>query len=98
MAKNKNIDYDVPRGTSFDGAPESLEALQQEGSPAHRAAIVDVDGYGNTDYLDLSQDIIDEDLVVAVLPLQRDEFRCQHCFLIRHSSQMASWQVCRDCA
>jgi hypothetical protein len=98
----RNIDYDVRRGTSFDVIPESLETLQQQGSAAHRAATVDVDGYGDSDsdsdYEDLSRDIVDEDLVVAVLPLQRDEFRCQRCFLITHSSRMANWQVCRDCA
>ena len=94
----RNIDYDVRRGTSFDVIPESLETLQQQGSAAHRAATVDVDGYGDSDYEDLSRDIVDEDLVAAVLPLQRDEFRCQRCFLITHSSRMANWQVCRDCA
>lgn len=44
----------------------------------------------------------DEELAVAVVPMQADEFRCVRCFLIRHRSQLVriadGSAVCDDCA
>nr|WP_246159093.1 DUF4193 family protein [Catellatospora sichuanensis] len=45
-------------------------------------------------------DQLDEELVVAVVPIQSDEFRCSRCFLIHHTSQRATAgkDLCRECA
>jgi hypothetical protein len=45
-------------------------------------------------------DLLDDELSVAVIPMQADEFRCGRCFLVRHRSQQASTAhaLCRDCA
>lgn len=46
--------------------------------------------------------IVEDELVVAVIPQGRDEFVCSSCFTVRHRSQRvddpAGMGQCRDCA
>jgi hypothetical protein len=92
-------DYDRPRDTeSVDGAEaESLEALRGQTA----TAVLDVDDSNLLEDLELpGADLSSEELVVRVVPLQKDEFRCQRCFLVAHKSQRAApgVDVCRDCS
>ncbi|HEY5186979.1 MAG TPA: DUF4193 family protein [Actinomycetes bacterium] len=94
-------DYDQPRDTEAIEAEEaaSLEALR--GQAASKTALLDVDDSNLLEDLELpGADLSAESLVVAIVPTQRDEFRCQRCFLILHKSQRAEHgaDVCRDCS
>lgn len=91
-------DYDAPRVGTPDVAIDGVEDL-----PARRAktntAVVDVDD--TVDVFDPpSADIFDEELTVAVIPIQGDEFRCSRCFLVhhRHRRTQSSDLICVDCA
>jgi hypothetical protein len=92
-------DYDVPRGGAVDLAEDSLEELKGRRDDAQSPS-VDVDE--TADAFDLpTADILDEELSVAVVPMQNDEFRCSRCFLVHHRSQLASQRgndlICREC-
>jgi hypothetical protein len=43
-----------------------------------------------------------EELTVAVVPMQADEFRCARCFLVQHRSQLArqfsGQDICSECS
>ncbi len=93
-----STDYDALR-TPVDAA-DSLEELQ-----AHRAApnpaVVDVDEADLAENFELpGGEQLDEELTVAVVPMQSDEFRCSRCFLVQHRNQRAAAgkDVCTDCA
>jgi Domain of unknown function (DUF4193) len=94
-------DYDTPREATGDTGLDSIEALTTRtvdpGSPA-----VDADDTGEVFELP-GGDILDEDLTVAVIPIQVDEFRCARCFLVQHRHRRARTYggaelVCADCA
>jgi hypothetical protein len=94
-------DYDQPRDTEAIEAEEaaSLEALR--GHVVSKTALLDVDDSNLLEALELpGADLSAESLVVAIVPTQRDEFRCQRCFLIVHKSQRAEpgADICRDCS
>jgi hypothetical protein len=93
-------DYDAPRKTDDELAEDSLEELKAQ--RANKAAsAVDVDEVELAENLELpGADLSGESLVVAVVPAQKDEFRCERCFLVVHKSQRAKpgVDVCRDCA
>lgn len=94
-------DYDQPRDSEAVKAEEaaSLEALR--GWSASTTALLDVDDSNLLEDLELpGADLSAEVLVTAIVPTQRDEFRCQRCFLIVHKSQRAEpgADVCRDCS
>jgi hypothetical protein len=66
-----------------------------------KTALVDVDDSNVLEDLELpGADLSAQSLVVAIVPAQRDEFRCQRCFLIVHQPQPAApgVDVCRDCS
>ncbi len=98
---SKPIDYDAPRrpagGLEDDGAQE-LNAL----SGAARSPSVDLDE-SETENFDLpGEDLSGEELTVAVVPMQSDEFRCARCFLVQHRSQLAGpstgQEICSECS
>jgi hypothetical protein len=94
-------DDDQPRDSEAVEAEEaaSLEALR--GQAMSTAALLDVDDSNLLADLELpGADLSALSLVVAIVPAQRDVFRCQRCFLIVHKSQRAALgvDVCRDCS
>jgi hypothetical protein len=93
-------DYDAPRGGGVELAEDSLEDLKARRDDT-QSAVVDIDETGEVFELP-SADLLDEELTVAVVPMQSDEFRCSRCFLVHHRSQLAGQRggdlICRECA
>lgn len=99
---SKPIDYDAPRRPAVELEDDSLEALAAR-STAARSPSVDPDEAEPTETFELpGADLSDEELTVAVLPMQPDEFRCTRCFLVHHRSQLAAQpngqDVCQECS
>ena len=99
---SKPIDYDAPRrpaaGLDDDGAQE-LNVL----SGVARSPSVDLDEAEAAEDFDLpGGDLSGEELTVAVVPMQSDEFQCARCFLVQHRSQLAGQstgqQICLECS
>ena len=96
-------DYDAPRVTPEDEpANESLEAIQIQRSATTQTAVIDAEFFDTAEGIDLpGADLSHEELVVAVIPQQVDEFTCASCFLVRHRSQLArrtgEVRYCIDC-
>ena len=99
---SKPVDYDAPRRTAAgleDDGVQELDAL----SAVPRSARVDLDDAEAAESFDLQgADLSDEELTVAVVPVQSDEFRCARCFLVRHRSQLAGQSngqdICSECS
>jgi len=99
---SKPIDYDAPRRTAAgleDDGVQELDAL----SAVARSPRVDLDEAEAAESFDLQgADLSDEELTVAVVPVQSDEFRCARCFLVQHRSQLAGQsngqQICSECS
>lgn len=95
-----STDYDSPRTMDDDDNAEPVEAL-----PATTGSLEALFGMEEADTaegIDLpGADLSGVELVVAVVPVQPDEFTCASCFLIRHRSQKSREQdgliYCRDC-
>jgi predicted RNA-binding Zn-ribbon protein involved in translation (DUF1610 family) len=96
-------DYDAPRTRPEDEpANESLEALQARTSAVTQTAVIDAEDLDTAEGIDLpGADLSHEELTVAVIPEQADEFTCASCFLVRHRSQLArqagETSYCSDC-
>ena len=96
-------DYDQPRRNEADDLGEdSLEELKARRAEA-QASSVDVDEADLNEALELpGADLSGEELTVAVVPMQADEFRCARCFLVHHRSQLASHangqEICQECS
>ena len=96
-------DYDAPRTRPEDEpANESLEAIQVQRSAATQTAVIDAEDFDTAEGIDLpGADLSHEELTVAVIPEQVDEFTCASCFLVRHRSQLArqsgETRYCTDC-
>ncbi|WP_155368071.1 DUF4193 family protein [Catellatospora vulcania] len=88
-------DYDAPRTQPDE--QDSLEDLRARRETPDTAA-VDVEEPESFELPGAEQ--LDEELVVPVVPMRADEFRCSQCFLVHHHSQRAEpgHDVCRDCA
>lgn len=83
-------DYDEPRVKAEDQpANESLEALQVQRSATSQAPTIDVDESDTAEGFDLPGAILDEELLISVIPARADEFTCMSCFLIKHRTQLA---------
>ncbi|MGE5830974.1 MAG: DUF4193 domain-containing protein [Micromonosporaceae bacterium] len=99
---SKPIDYDAPRRTAAgleDDGVEELNAL----SAVARSPGVDLDEAEAAESFDLpGADLFGEELTVAVVPVQSDEFRCARCFLVQHRSQLAvrsnGQEICLECS
>ncbi len=96
-------DYDAPRTQPEDEpANESLEAIQARTSTTTQAPGIDLEDADTAEGIDLpGADLSHEELTVAVIPEQADEFTCASCFLVRHRSQLArqggGTSYCGDC-
>lgn len=96
-------DYDAPRTQPEDEpANESLEAIQTQRSATTQTAVIDTEDFDTAEGIDLpGADLSHEELTVAVVPEQADEFTCASCFLVRHRSQLAHQKAgvgyCTDC-
>jgi len=96
-------DYDAPRRTSIEDADtESLDAIKTKRAEA-QSPDVDLDEGDAGESIELpGADLSGEELIMAVIPKQADEFTCTSCFLVQHRSRLASHQneppVCTDCA
>jgi len=96
-------DYDAPRTRPEDEpANESLEAIQAQAGAAAQTAVIDPEDADTAEGIDLpGADLSHEELTVAVIPEQDDEFTCMSCFLVRHRSQLARQEngagYCADC-
>ena len=92
------IDYDAPRRTAagLDDGVQELNALSDVG----RSPSVDLDEAESFDVP--GADLTGEELSVAVVPMQSDEFRCARCFLVQHRSQLAGQsngqEICSECS
>ena len=93
-------DYDAPRVREADELSVDVQVASAQAQVAAQAAKVDVDEVELAEALELpGADLSGESLVVAVMPLQRDEFTCSGCFLVQHVSRReGASSVCRDCA
>jgi hypothetical protein len=94
-------DYDAPRKREDDPEVDSLEELQVRQHGDHAA--IDEEDINAADEFELpGADLSAEELTIAVVPKQADEFVCTRCFLVHHRSQLASdaagQPVCSECA
>lgn len=95
-------DYDAPRKTEEELSEDSIEELKARRMDK-QSGKVDVDEAEVAETFELpGADLSNEELSVRVLPRQADEFTCSRCYLVHHTSQLASEKngvlVCRDCA
>jgi hypothetical protein len=92
------VDYDTPRRTRVEDQEEPLDELAVRRSET--AVALDSDET-DTFYLP-DADLSGEELMVAVIPKQPDEFTCRSCFLVHHRNRLARGrdgdQICSDCA
>ncbi|PTT68577.1 DUF4193 domain-containing protein [Arthrobacter sp. HMWF013] len=83
-------DYDEVRSDVKESQDRSLEALQSANAPDARSVVSELD---QADALDEGMtpggEIVNEELIVQVIPQAADEFTCFSCFLVRHRSQLA---------
>jgi hypothetical protein len=83
-------DYDEPRVRPEDQpVNESLEAIQAQRSTTTQTAVIDVEDGDTAEGFDLPGAILEDELLVQVIPVQEDEFTCMSCFLVRHRTQLA---------
>jgi hypothetical protein len=95
-------DYDTPRRTVAEIEEDSLEELQARRAAA-QSPTVDFDDLEAVDGFELpGADLSSEELVLSVVPMLDDEFRCSRCFLVHHRSQRAAGlqgqEICSECA
>ena len=94
-------DYDEPRLKDDDQDHQSLESLAAQRGTA-QTAILELDESDTAEGIELpGADLSGEELTIHVVPVQKDEFTCSSCFLVRHRTQMAreakGLVFCRDC-
>jgi hypothetical protein len=98
---SKTIDYDSPRRPVVELEEDSLDELKVRGASVQSAG-VDLDEAEAAETFELpGADLSGEELTVAVVPMQSDEFRCSRCFLVHHRSQLAAHrngqEICNEC-
>jgi hypothetical protein len=95
-------DYDAPRrGEKDDSAEDSEQRLIASRNDA-QTAVLDVAEADEESFELPGADLSGEELMVTVLPQQRDEFTCAGCYLVIHRSRLAAHHhgqpLCKDCA
>jgi uncharacterized protein DUF4193 len=98
---SKPIDYDSPRRPVVEIGDDGLEDIKARS--ATQSPGVDIDEAEAAETFELpGADLSGEELTVAVVPMQSDEFRCVRCFLVHHRSQLAArpdgQQICLECS
>lgn len=101
VTMNKPIEYDSPRRPAVETDTDSLDELKAR-STAAQSPRIDVDEAEAAENFELpGADLSGEELTVAVVPMQQDEFRCTRCYLVHHRSQLATQPdgqaICREC-
>ena len=94
-------DYDAPRRSSEDEGSEDDGLRHVRSATAQGPSKQTEDEANLNEDLELpGADLSAESLTVHVVPAQADEFTCQRCFLLAHTSQRSSSgvDICRDCA
>jgi Domain of unknown function (DUF4193) len=99
---SKTIDYDSPRRPVVELEEDSLDELKVRAGSTQSAG-VDLDEAEAAETFELpGADLSGEELTVAVVPMQSDEFRCSRCFLVHHRSQLATQRngqdICNECS
>jgi len=94
------IDYDAPRPREEEVPDATPLAALVAAAPTHQE---EADEAELAERYELpGADLSGEELTVAVVPRQRDEFVCARCFLVRHHSQLAyhdaGQPICSECA
>lgn len=82
------------------GAEDSVEELRARHA-ATGAASFDIDETELAEGYDhFGAELVDDELIVPVIPMRADEFRCDRCFLVCHNSQRhgPDRNLCRECA
>lgn len=94
-------DYDASRKTEDEQKEESLEARRlTSGEQDKTSGQVDVDEAELAESYELpGADLSSETLSIEVTPEQADEFVCQSCFLVQHTSRRSKpgSMICSDC-
>jgi hypothetical protein len=98
---SKPIDYDAPRRPAIEIEDDGLDQLTTHKTAA-RSSKVDADEAEATHTFEPSDaELSGEELTVAVLPMQQDEFRCTRCFLVHHRSRLTTrpdgQTLCPEC-
>jgi hypothetical protein len=95
-------DYDAPRTGEDHSGVDTLEELEARRAGDHAATIDEEDLIAADEFELPGADLSGEELTIAVVPKQADEFVCTRCFLVHHRSQLASdaagQPVCSECA
>jgi Domain of unknown function (DUF4193) len=93
-------DYDAPRRPVTELEDDSLEDLRVRRASA-QSPTVDLDESEAEEFELPGADLAEDELTVSVVPMRADEFRCDHCFLVHHRSQLvvqpSGQRLCRDC-
>jgi len=94
-------DYDARRVTDVDTGDRSPLRELAPSLPKLSTTVVD-DDPNDVPFFELpGADLSGEELTVAVVPKQADEFMCSCCFLVQHRSRLRSTSggrtVCADC-
>jgi hypothetical protein len=95
-------DYDAPRRPVVELEEDSLEELQARRAGA-QSPVLDLDETDVAEGFELpGADLSNEELIVSVVPMLSDEFRCSRCFLVHHRSQRTTGrhgqEICSECA
>jgi hypothetical protein len=95
-------DYDAPRRTVVDLEEDSLEELKARRAAA-QSPVLDLEEVEAVEGFELpGADLSNEELVLSVVPILADEFRCSRCFLVHHRSQRTAGrqgqEICSECA
>jgi hypothetical protein len=97
-----SIDYDAPRAAQEDEVTEPLDELNTDKAAQPGSAAIDLDEADLAESFELpGADLSNEELLVQVVPVQKDEFTCMSCFLVHHRSQLARednrGKYCTEC-
>lgn len=94
-------DYDETRPEVAEAAEKALTDARQVDGPDAKSVHAELDEVDFAEGEELPGAIVNEELVVQVIPPNTDEFVCAECFTIRHHSQAAIHKdgktICRDC-
>jgi hypothetical protein len=95
-------DYDAACPDVAEHSEETLKNVKTTGVPTAHTVQEELDFANDGDGHELPGAIVEDELVVTVIPQGRDEFVCACCFTVRHRSQLlcdpAGKGHCRDSA
>lgn len=94
-------DYDAPRKNDTD-EEESLEGLKEIAAKEQQTPIEVDENDLSAEAMELpGADLSNLALEIQVVPIQKDEFTCSRCFIVKHRSQRSGGTdaapVCTEC-